>query len=842
MALLSTRLVARRPFRRNLIAGASAIGLAILVAGCSTRSRTSEAPLLLSDLTYEEATAEMVADGSINEYVTTRKKVGRYTTPKHPGKAWDWFVRLRLPLEGEELSLPNFYRQDSYRETRLRNMDKSTLLRAEAQWRYIGPGGFERDGTPVQPAGRIVEIAVDPNNNDIVYAAAASGGLFKTTDQGRNWTNVTDEDLPSLGLGSVQMSPFDSNILLVGMGEGVPGSHYEPTGAGVYRSNDAGANWTLIPGTQAFEHVVDLDFLGNSNTIVVAAKGRRDLRGAGLYLTTNGGQTWNALSQEPYFDISVNPANRQDFLATRAFYNSQQGSELPVIIRTTDGGQTFTQSQTPSMLNGAQTVGAERIELARRGNTLYALVSGTDRGIFGVWRSTDGGSNWTARPMAGIPTQGDYKPGQMNYNCSIQIDPSNENIIYIGTNLRPYKSTDGGGNFTAIADWAGEEGLPYVHADHHQIWVSNNGQTVYYATDGGFFVSTDRGASWIERNNGFTATQLYRISNHPTNRNAVIMGTQDNDKYLRRADGTWHHYPNTWGDGMEMISWPGDPNVYMGTNYFGSNTRVSLDAGGQWFFLRTYGQSNNGIPDDEQGAWVSPFLLDPLNQNKLYFLLKDLYVADFSTTNLPQWRRLISFNGRPETMELLRFTSGPQNRKLVGFLARQTDQDFIVSFMRGNLDGTGVEFPALPRLAWVSGLATDPSDNNTVWIGYSDLFTNQDPKPRIFKSTNLGDTWTDMTNNFPTNLPVNAIWIDPTNSNTVIVGSDIGVYRSDNGGQTWVFWNEGLPKVVVNDFEYFAPQRLLRAGTYGRGMWETPLEPVIGAPDIRIEPSILIFP
>lgn len=842
MAPVQTRFVAKRSLNRPTLSLMGATSLALLVAGCSTRSRTTEPPLLVSDMTYVEAREMMVADGSINDYVTTRKRLGRQTTPKHPGKAWDWFVRVRLPLEDDDRALPPFYRQESWQETRLRNMDKSTLLRANAQWRYIGPGGFERDGTPVQPSGRIVEIAVDPNNNNIVYAGAASGGLFKTTDQGRNWANVTDADLPSLGLGAVQISPFNSNVLLLGMGEGVPGSHYEPTGAGVYRSTDAGASWSLIPGTQAFEHVVDLDFLGDGNSIVVAAKGRRDSRGAGLFITTNGGQTWTTASQEPFFDISVNPANRQDFVATRAFYRTEQGIQLPVISRTTNGGQSFTTAQTPAMINGAQTVAADRLELARRGDTLYALVGGTDRGIFGIWRSTDGGSTWTARPMAGIPADGDYKPGQMNYNNSIQVDPSNENIVYIGTNLRPYKSTDGAGSFTAFADWAGEGGLPYMHADHHHIWVSNNGQTVYYATDGGFFVSTNSGVSWEERNNGFTATQLYRIGAHPTNRNAVIMGAQDNDKYLRRADGTWHHYPNTWGDGMEMIAWPGNPDVFMGTNYFGVNTRVTLDAGGEWFFLRTYGQSNNGIPDEERGAWVSPFMLDPLDQNKLYFLLQNLYVADFTTSNLPLWRQVIPFNGTPETMELLRITSGPQNRKFVGFLARQTEQSFTVTLMRANLDGTQVEFPDMPRLAWVSGLATDPNNNNTIWIGYSDLFTDQNPKPRIFKSTNLGDTWTDMTNNFPSNLPVNAIWVDPANSNTVIVGSDIGVYRSDNGGQTWVFWNEGLPKVVVNDFEYFAPQRLLRAGTYGRGMWETPLEPVAGAPDIRIEPTILLFP
>jgi hypothetical protein len=347
--------------------------------------------------------------------------------------------------------------------------------------------------------------------------------------------------------------------------------------------------------------------------------------------------------------------------------------------------------------------------------------------------------------------------------------------------------------------------------------------------------------------------QLYRIGNHPTNRNSVIMGAQDNDKYLRRSDGTWHHYPNTFGDAMEVLCWPNDPNVFVGTNYFGLATQMTPNAGSDWFFIRGYGPPsagdgiplNNGIPDNERGAWVSPFMFDPKDPSKLYIALEHVYTTNFNPSQPMQWSRVVTLPaGTPASMELMRFTSGTTNRKLFGFLARRLapNNQFSVGLWRANVNGTNFEVVGMPRTAIVNAIETDPNNNDTVWIAYSDLRSDFSEQPRIYRSTNLGNTWTDMTNNFPRNLPISAIFIDPQNSNTIILGTDIGAYRSDNGGQSWVYWNEGLPKVVITDFEYFAPNRLLRAGTYGRGMWETALDGTTGTPDIRISPTTINFP
>lgn len=781
-------------------------------------------------ITLAEAAARMAADGSLDQFVTTRAKAGRRVMPKYASKSWDVFVSMRV-AEGEK-ALPHAYREEALAETLRHNMQRSATLAAPS-WTYIGPDG----SGGVQPSGRLVELALHPTNADIIYAAAASGGIYKTTNGGTSWTNVTDGYLPSIGMGSVTVDPFTPTTIYCGLGEGVPGSFYEPYGAGVYRSTNSGSTWALVPGTGSFEYVTDIKVVGTSQNIYVAAKGRSDGSGGGVFRSTNGGTSWSQIGTGSFFSIEVNPGNFNNIVVGTGYYNPGT-AEYCRIYYTTDGGASWFESFPGFVWNNTNTY---RIELqASASNVFYALVGMTDSSLGGILRSTDGGQSWSLVGGAGIPTSGDYKPGQMNYNCSIGVSPRTPGIVYLGSNLRMYRSSDNGANFAAGSDWAGDSGLPYVHADHHSIRFGSTDSTVFFGTDGGFFKSTNGGTTWTEMNIGFNALQCYSIDNHPTDPNVYIMGLQDNDKYLRRSNGTWHHYPNTWGDGMEMIVYPSNTTTYMGSNYYGGAVRITEDAGANWYFLRTYGAQNNGIPDTERGAWVVPFLLDPQNPNTLYLMVRDLYRATYTPGFLPTWTKIIDFddNFAPQNVERMILTAGPTGRKLVGFNGRYNGNtgQYPIYLWRANPDGTSFEQMNLPQTAWVNALAADPNNNNTIWIGFSNVATGVANRARIFRSTNLGTSWTDMTNNFPQNLPVGAIWIDPNNSNNVIVGSDIGVYRSENGGASWSFWNDGLPLVVVNDFAYFAPQRKLRAGTYGRGIYETPLDgvtPGASATDIR---------
>ena len=211
----------------------------------------------------------------------------------------------------------------------------------------------------------------------------------------------------------------------------------------------------------------------------------------------------------------------------------------------------------------------------------------------------------------------------------------------------------------------------------------------------------------------------------------------------------------------------------------------------------------------------------------------------------PTWTKFYTYPGSaiPYDMEIMRLTYGPDNRKLFAFQSRYDTQQgrWSVGLIRMNLDGTNVEQLTMPRVGFINDIACDPNNNNNVWVCYSDIGSYPQEQPRIYKSTDLGNTWTDKTNNLPRTLPISSIFIDPHNSNTIIIGTDIGCYRSDDDGDTWYEFNNGLPNIVVTDMAYYAPGRKLRAGTYGRGLWETSIEGG-GAPDIRIEPTSLSFP
>ncbi len=761
--------------------------------------------------------------------------------PKYPGKAWDWFYARRAGFQTH--TIPIDYREQARAFATAQGKLRLEANDAVADWKAIGP---------FPPRGRLKDLAVHPANDQIIYAASASGGIWKTTDQGRNWSNLTDNKLPTLGIGSLIMDPNNPNTLYAGLGEGLYGVLYDPLGSGVYRTDDGGQTWALTPGSanNKMQVTVDLRFGENSQTLFAACIGARadqGYSGAGFFKTTDGGQNWTKLRDGRCWSISVDPTNPDQLLLT---VDEREGTAPGRIYYSTDGGQSFTPATIPTDHK------AQRIELARapsNSQMVYALAGGTDRKLAGIWKSTNGGQDWTALPMQGITTN-DSEPSQMEYNNCIAVAPNDPNTVYIGTNLRPYKTTDGGQSWTHLAFWwiPNEFNLPYMHADHHAIAFGANANTVMYGTDGGFHISPDGGASWEERNNGLLCTQIYRLSNPGSNPAQQLIGCQDNNLMVRGLDNTWRAI-KWFGDGFECIIDRGDNNYVYGASFYGANLLLSHSRGENntgWYYLRGYQDINNGIPDDERGAWVVPFIQDPLNPSTLYVGLQNIYritvphVPPEQTPDLPNWSQVVTSAGSAIQMEVMRLSAGPNNRAIYFFSSRWIAQpgSWKIALYRINQDGTNPTELTMPRIGFVNEIACDPVDNETVWIAYSDVGATPGENTRIHKSTDAGATWTDMTNNLPRTLPVSAIWIDPTNTQTLVIGTDLGCYRSDDGGASWFEFNQGLPNTVVTDLAYHPESRALRAATYGRGAWETPIDSTQTAPKARVEPSTLIFP
>ncbi len=812
----------------------------VSVLGCQSLPRRREAAAIDSAARYRPLMPSFALEPG-----QTRRQSADYKRQGKPDLAWLWFYNHRVDQTGV---VPIAYREEALDHSRKYNQRRPKDV--GAAWTYLGPGGQ----VDAPPNGRITDLVVDPLNEQILYAATAGGGLWKTTDQGLNWYNLTDGKVPTLGVGSIAMDPVQPSTLYIGLGEGNKGHQngMDPLGTGIYKSTDGGQNWALLPGTGngVMAFIGDIKLV-NSDTILAAAWGGHDQAGRGLFRSTDGGQSWVKRIDEVAVSISIDPTNRSR-IAVSTWRGAGATAEV-VLYTSADGGLTFNPAVTTPDRSGGR-----RAELARdpsNPNRLYALVASTNSSIKGIWTSADGGQDWTELPKAGTSAA-----EQMNYNNCIAVSPADPNRIYLGTNLRSYRSTDGGQSWAAMTDWDPENnaGLPSIHADHHAIAFGASANTIYIGTDGGCFMSTDGGNSWIERNAGLNCTQIYRIDNHPTMANAVIMGTQDNDKYVRRPDGTWRHWPNEFGDCMEVAVDPLDPegDGFYGVNYFGNLMKYTGNGSQSWHdYLRTYngfpdaGSMPNGIPQNEQGAWVTPFLLDPQQPRTAYVVLNHIYRTQFTPGAVPQWEKLLEMDQQfSHTFEHADLSSGLRNRQIYVATNRfdQTLGAYVPGLLRMDIgDGSGaISEPREldpPRQGILGRIKCDPAQNDWVWLCYTDYGQGKDaPNGRIYLSTDRGQTWTDKTGNLPRQLPVSAIFIDPLNPSTVIVGTDLGCYRTDDHGVTWYEFNAGLPMTVVTDLAYFAPQRLLRAGTFGRGMWETGLDGA-GVADIAVQPASVNF-
>lgn len=825
--------------------------IALIFIGCSTifsrnpKANDSKIKQTESAQSKSEITLAQKVDMSPEARLAWRKeqkvaKAKNSQNPnykqRYPDKAWDWFYSRRIDFNTKRI--PVDYREKALKDTKERCLPK-LAKDVQANWTSIGPFPHR---------GRIKDICVNPQNDSIIFVASASGGVFKTDDMGQNWICLTDNKIPTLGIGSLIMDPNDPNTLYAGLGEGLYGVLYEPLGSGIYKTSDGGNTWTLNPGSanNAMQVTVDLQYGENSQILYAACLGVNngsDYGGKGFFKTIDGGQTWVQKKNARCWSVSVDPSNKQSLLLSTDETNGAK------IYYSADGGNTLNTATTPSDAN------AKRIELARSKSNpqiVYALVGAKSSGLSGIWKSTNGGQTWSLAGTTGIPvSDANEKPGQMLYNNCIAVSPTDPNTVYIGTNLRAYKTTDGANNWTSLSYWwvPNNFSLPYVHADHHGISFGSNSNTVFYATDGGFHVSFDGGTTWEERNNGLLCTQIYRNSCSKDIANQNIIGCQDNSAYVQKSDGTYAYIP-WFGDGFENIVDQQNNNYVYLTGYYGNNILFSHKKGDNpesWYYLRDR-DGNNGIPKDEQGGWVIPLIADPLDPSTLYVGLVNLYktkmqyVAPTADPGMPTWTKIITLADQVYQMEVVRLSYGPQDRKIFFFQSRYNQTNgWGVSLARYNIDGTGATQLNMPRLGFVNEIACDPNNNNNVWIAYSDIGNYPQEVSRIYKSSNLGASWTDKTNNLPKSLPISAIFIDPQNSNTIIIGTDLGCYRSDNDGDTWYLFSNGLPNTVITDIAYFPADRKIRAATYGRGLWETSIDGQAGKPDIKVEPNNIIF-
>lgn len=695
----------------------------------------------------------------------------------------------------------------------------ASLIPAGTAWTNIGPtkadyatNGFTLN---VTDTGRVNAIVTDPANPSTIYVAFSGGGVWKSTDGGAFWQAKT-ETLGSLSVGALEMDPNNANTLYLGLGD-----PFDGTGIGLVKSTDGGDTWSdpVFLGTSTV--ISDIQVTPGNSNIVLAATNR------GLFRSTDAGAT--------FANVPITPsAGGVPVVWSLAWGGGDTfvlsllgGTSDGEIWRSTDGGATWTKSS-----GLAAGIGRISLDAAPSNRSIMYATAAKPSGagandLVDIYKSTDDGVTW-----AGVATNGSsFKNytntnqesssiglllrGQGWYNHMTLVSPTDPNVAYFGGALLMAKTTDGGATFSQATNWLAQFNLPYVHADFHAGHVSSDG-TLYVGTDGGIFASTDGGAHFTDTlNEGIASHLVYQVGSSPANRDAVIVGLQDNGTRVR--DGSTSVFNQTiGGDGFGCNINRSKPNLMLGSLYY-DRIRKSTDGG------LTFSSACSGITECNN-ANTAPFVtrLSPwagdATGNTLYTYS---YTKVYKTTDYAGSWAPLGTTGLPTSGLFLRGVgSAPSNPRVMGVVANGG------RLFLSNDGGATWAAPAAPlpnnglSLSWISFDARNPS------IVYVASVAPDQTKNHLWKSTNGGASWStidSLASGFPAGIPVNTLVVDPMASYTLYAGTHLGVYTSSDGGNSWTRYGTGMPLVNVTDLYVANDDSVIRAATYGRSVWELPL-------------------
>ncbi|MCU1268139.1 MAG: hypothetical protein JWM21_4457 [Acidobacteria bacterium] len=787
---------------------------------------------------------------------------------------------LPLPEDVSPDARAQAIRQMERQEAQQRSAAKAGSLVPEisgSSWTPIGPAPIplgQTTGVQNPVSGRVLSIAVHPSNPNIVYVGTAQGGLYRTIDGGTTWTAIMDT-AQSLAIGAIAIDPVTPTTLFVGTGEGnLCGDCF--FGVGMYRiltaettpvlqgpfNTAAGNNNAFLANSRSITKIV-VSPTNNNILYVGTSSGVGGSGGNAGPSTSNRGlfRCDNAQAATPTFtklnidgppattnhpvrDIEFEPGNSNNLLvavvdtiafATSGVYRSTNAADaLPGNVTFTKtltspaAEQAFNIQLTVNNVAGVVTVYAALDELDPACASCNAL------GNYGtVKKSIDGGVTWTPAPLTGASG---FAGGQGFYDLPIAVDPGNPLNVLVGgsgdydADETPSKrSVDGGGAWTKTS-----VGL---HPDTHDIvFAPSNPLIVYHGNDGGIFKSTDGGGTWASLNNtGFNATQFTDLSTHPTDRDYMIGGTQDNGTPFLQPGNVWKL--GDFGDGgysiidqnaTDTVTVTAYHTYFNATNaqigFARAQTTAEIDPGVTgWPDFYGCGGTANGISCADGVLFYAPMAQGPGNPNTLYFGTTKLYRSADKGPTMPAVSQTFA-----SPLSSIAISPNSDNVRLVGGST-------------GNLFGTSTGANPLVNLDagntvpnnFVGRVVIDPTDNTAPYTAYVTLGGfGLGGGQHIYKTTNLADagtTWSVSGFGIP-DVPVNALAIDPLNSQKLYAGTDIGVWVSVDGGATWSTFSTGLPRVAVFDMEFQARSngaiRVLRIATHGRGIWEiTPLSP-----------------
>jgi photosystem II stability/assembly factor-like uncharacterized protein len=713
------------------------------------------------------------------------------------------FFNLKDEHKDCEAKIPNdyLYLQRAYPYASVPSEAYYTALEwanGAAQQRNI-PLNWQPAG-PTNVGGRITDLAMHPTDLQTIYAATASGGVWKSVDMGYNWSPISDQ-LPSLSIGDIALDPADKNTLYVGTGEtNGGGGSVTYDGRGLFRSSDAGATWTAL-GLENTGSIGRIEVSPeNPNRIFVAAMGR--LFGnnpeRGVFRSDDGGASWQKTlfvnDSTGAIDLAIHPLDPDTVFAvtwerTRRPNKRVYGGPGCAIWRSTDGGDTWAKLSV-----GLPNTNIGRIGIAlspSQPSTLYAIYADQIGFFKDIYKSDNLGDTWAQMNNTGDPNYASFGW----WFGQIRVHPTQPNEAYaLGVD---WTRTTNGGTF-----WS-EAHAEYLHADYHALYIHPADPDFrVVGNDGGIYVSFDGGGNWGHR--PLPITQFYTSEIDFQNPNNFYGGTQDN--------GTWRTLTgdlDDWeqiggGDGFVTLVNPTDNNIYYVESQYGG----------------FYGTNGATAPNGTRFNWNSPYIFAPNNPDILYFGAERVFK---SSNGGLTWS--------PISGDLSNGPTG-QNGMVYGTVTTLAASPVAPSTLFAGTDDGNVWVSTndgqnwtkisttLPK-RWVTRVVADPWDANTAYVCLSG-FRHFEDIAHIYKTTDLGQTWLNVSGNLP-DVPVNDLTLDPLDPDYWYIATDAGVFSTSDGGGTWESASAGLPTVPVLDLTLHAPTRSLAAATYGRSMFRTNL-------------------
>jgi photosystem II stability/assembly factor-like uncharacterized protein len=684
---------------------------------------------------------------------------------------------------------------------------------------------------PALTSGRVVAFAVHPKDRSHYYAAAASGGVWKTTNAGTTWAPVFD-DQGSYSIGDVVLDPKNPSVVWVGTGEN-NSQRSVGYGDGVYRSEDGGKTWKNV-GLKNSEHIgrIVLD-PRNSSTVYVAAQGPLWGPGGdrGLYKTADAGKTWKkVLDVSPntgVTDVVLDPRNPDVLLAAayqrrRHVWTLIDGGPESALYKSVDGGATWTKLKT-----GLPTEELGRIGLAvapTKPDTVYAIIESTDK-KGGIFRSTDFGETWERR---------NEFDQQAQYYGRLFVDPANADRLYV-MNVLIRVSDDGGKTLEPL-------GERNKHVDNHVLWVDPHDPHYYLVgCDGGIYESFDRGATWNFKAN-LPITQFYDIAVDCAGPfYHVYGGTQDNftlggPARTRTASGITNAdwFVTQGGDGFHTRADPDDPSTVYAEAQYGELVRFDRRTGEK---MGIQPQPGKGEPP-LRWNWDSPLLISPHRHTRLYFAANRLFRSDdrgdswqvvsgdlsrhLDRNQLPVMGKIWGPDAVAKSVSTSLYgniVALAESPKKEGLLYVGTDDGLVQVSDSGGEPWRKIDkFPGVPERTYVSRLLASQHDADTVYAAF-DNHKNADFAPYLLRSTDAGRTWKSIAGDLPANGPVLALAEDEAEPDLLFAGTEFGLYVTLNGGKKWVRLKGGMPTIAVRDLAIQRQVHDLVVGTFGRGIY-----------------------